>query len=147
MQQPEKLLLAQHRKNKGFLLLEVLISIIIIATTLIIINRAFSASLKAVKLSGDYLTAMCVLEDKIFDLQIEESFSDGGVTDIIQLDNDEFFYSMNISVADIKDMKDLDIEELGIKQAGLSVNWNDAALEADNISRLSILTYVWEEKE
>ena len=90
---------------------------------------------------------MCVLEDKIFDLQIEESFSDGGVTDIIQLDNDEFFYSMNISVADIKDMKDLDIEELGIKQAGLSVNWNDAALEADNISRLSILTYVWEEKE
>ena len=139
--------MAQYRKNKGFLLLEVLISIVIISTTLIIINRAFSSSLKAVKLAGDYLIAACVLEDKVFDMQIEEAFSDGGVSEIVEAGQKEFFYSMNISPADITDMKDLDIEELPIKQASLSVNWTDTALEADNISRLNILTYVWGQKE
>ena len=147
MREPEKLPLVPNKKNKGFLLLEVLISIVIIATTLIVINRAFSASLKAVGLAGDYLLAGCILEDKIFDIQIEESFTDTEFLETVELNQKDFFYSMSISPADIAELEDMEIEELFLKKAKLSVNWLDTNLAADDISRLNILTYVWEDEE
>ena len=140
MWEPEKLPLAKCGKNKGFLLLEVLISIVIIATTLVVINRAFSTSLRAVGLAGDYLLADCVLEDKIFDIQINDSFSDIRLSDTVELAQQEFFYSMEISQADITVDED---EEFPLKQANLSVNWG----ELDSVSRLNVSTYVWEEEK
>lgn len=151
MQEPEKLFLVQKKKNKkfledrGFLLLEVLISIVIIATTLIIINRAFSTSLRAVRLAGDYLLASYILEDKIFDIQIEESFADARISDTVQLNQKDFFYSMNISPAEMPELEDIDTEEIALKEATLSVNWSDA--DTDNVSRVNVFTYVWEKEE
>jgi len=129
--------------NNGFLLLEVLLSIFIIATTLIVINRAFSTSLKAVRLAGSYLLGHCVLEDKIFDIQIKESFADTGFSDTVQLGKQQFFYTMNISPVEITKGIDADLEELPLKRANLSVNWSDT----DTAGRLNISTYVWEKKE
>lgn len=151
MQEPEKLFLVQKKKNKrfledkGFLLLEVLISIVIIATTLIIINRAFSTSLRAVRLAGDYLLASYILEDKIFDIQIEESFADTRISDTVQLNQKDFFYSMNILPAEMPELEDIDTEEIALKEATLNVNWSDA--DTDNVSRVNVFTYVWEKEE
>lgn len=133
----------KKRKNRGFLLLEVLISIIIIATTLIVINRGFSVALKAVKLARDYLLVNCVLEDKLFDVQIKSSFADTKISDAAFLGQQEFLYSIEVSAPDIKDEKDDSLEELPIKQVKLNINWKDGK----DTAGLGVLTYVFEKKE
>ena len=136
--------------GKGFLLLEVLVSIIIITTVVVVINRAFSLSLKAVGLAGDYLLSTCVLEDKIFDIQIENSFTDTKVSDTIEMGNKKFIYTLNISDADIKDVikdEDIDEDKIFLKKATLNVNWQGDDLGIENGSRLKVSTYVWEKKE
>lgn len=131
----------------GFLLLEVLVAIIIVATTLIVINRAFSTALRAVKLSGDYVLASCVLEDSMFDIQIEESFVDIELADTIELNNRDFYSFVKIAPLETTDEKDIEIEELPLKIANLRVNWQDVDNDTEDLGRLNFYTYVWKLEE
>lgn len=142
MQAQERLQLARGKENNGFLLLEVLISIVIIATALIVINRAFSVSLRTVRLAEDYILADCILEDKIFDIQIKEGFADTRVSDTVEAGEQEFFYTMEISSPDATD-KDRDLDKLPLKKASLGINWG----KAKDTSGIKVSTYAWEEKE
>ena len=138
------------KKNSAFLLLEVLISIVIVASVLIVINRAFSFSLKATRLASDYFLASCALEDRIFDLEIESGYDDANLSNAIEANGKKFLYSILISEADAAEIiKDEDIKSdfFHLKKAALNLNWFDENSDnADNISRLNVSTYVWEKQ-
>ncbi|KPK41767.1 MAG: hypothetical protein AMJ78_04560 [Omnitrophica WOR_2 bacterium SM23_29] len=55
--------------NKGYLLLEAVVSIAVIAIGLAIILRSFTSSLRASKISQEYLVASSILEDKMWALE------------------------------------------------------------------------------
>lgn len=58
-------------KNKAFLLIEVLVTVAIVAASIIFINHAFSSSLKAVSLSNSYREAILFLENQVFDIEFK----------------------------------------------------------------------------
>lgn len=58
-------------KNKGFLLLEVLLAVTILSLGLVLVLRSFVSSLKAIKISQDILVANLLLEQKIWQKQQE----------------------------------------------------------------------------
>lgn len=64
--------------NKGYLLLEAVVSIAVIAIGLAIILRSFTSSLRASKISQEYLVASSILEDKMWALE-EEARREAGL--------------------------------------------------------------------
>ena len=102
-----------HRKNNaGFLLLEVILSVLIIGFVLMLVVRSYSVSLKACQVAGGLSRACGLLEDKIFDLDIK-GFSGG-----IKEENDSGIfegdpgYAYNISVNPIGDTKKINKVDL-----------------------------------
>ena len=142
MIKPEIFELKSIKNNKGVLLLEVLISVVIISTILIMINRAFSISLRAVRRAGDSMIANFVLEDKLFDLQIADLFVDKVSTDSVDLDGQRVFYTIDISDPPSSGSENEYLEELPLKLAKLNVGFSD-----DDTGRFSVWTYVWADEE
>lgn len=136
------MLKALKARNKGFLLLEVLISIVIVASALIVINRAFSVSLTAVKQASNYLYGTFILEDKLFDISIKEAFVNMNISDDIEAASQKFYYVMDVSPSELT-KGSVNPEPLGLKKASLSVDWE----YFENTGALDVSTYVWEEKE
>lgn len=79
-QRPAMLKLQNLRKNKGYLLLEAVASIAIIAIGLAIILRSFTSSLRASKIAQEYFIASSYLKDKIWQLE-EEAKREGGLAE------------------------------------------------------------------
>jgi Tfp pilus assembly protein PilV len=76
-----------NRNNKlhsaqGTLLLEVLLAVVILSTSLSVIVKSLASSLRAMATSADYSKAMILLENKMFELMrkkiIDASFTDAG---------------------------------------------------------------------
>lgn len=63
--------------NKGFLLFEVLISVIILSVGLILIIEALLTSLRAVKTSSNAFKAELMLEEKLFEYELAGEISAG----------------------------------------------------------------------
>ena len=105
------------RDNKGFVLVEVLITVVILSVGLTFITRSMMMSLKALDITEQYTQGYLLLEQKMWefeqkgfiesDLDVEESFNQP---------NEEFRYRLvTESVAD---------DESGLlNQVTLSVNW------------------------
>lgn len=76
--------LKKLRKNKGYLLLEAVVSIAVIAIGLAVILRSFSSSLRASKISQEYLIASSLLKDKMWELERKarpEPEGEGGISE------------------------------------------------------------------
>jgi hypothetical protein len=58
------------KPNRGFLLIEVLLTVTIVSVSIIFINHAFSASLKALSLADSYQKAFLFIDDRVFDLEL-----------------------------------------------------------------------------
>ncbi len=67
-------------RDKGYLLLEAVVSIAVIAIGLAIILRSFTSSLRASKISEEYLVASSLLKDKMWELE-EKAGREGGLTE------------------------------------------------------------------
>lgn len=70
--------------KKGYLLLETVASIAVIAIGLAIILRSFASSLRASKISEEYLVASSILKDKMWELERKtrpEPEGEGGLTE------------------------------------------------------------------
>lgn len=118
-------------------------SIIVLCAALIVINRAFSISLKAVKSAKDNLLADSILNDKMFDIQLKPAFENINVSDVVKSGQREFDYSLEISEPVSKGEKDDDLKELPIKQAALKLSWQDGK----NTAAFDVLTYVLEDEK
>lgn len=72
----------QHRKRKGALLLEVLLSVVILSAGLTVMIQAMTSGLRSQVYSTDYTTAVILLENEMFELLIKgaaapDSFREG----------------------------------------------------------------------
>lgn len=72
--------LKSSRNNKGYLLLEAVASIAVIAIGLAIILRSFSTSLRASKISQEYFIASSLLKNKMWELE-EKAGREGGLVE------------------------------------------------------------------
>ncbi|MDD5072488.1 MAG: type II secretion system protein [Candidatus Omnitrophica bacterium] len=69
--------MSSRRNRKGYLLLEVVASIAVIAIGLAVILRSFTSSLRASKIAQEYFKASLLVQDKIAGLEIEEELAGG----------------------------------------------------------------------
>jgi len=129
-------------KNKAFLLIEVLITVTVVAVAIIFINHAFTSSLKAVSLSNSYSEAVLFFENKTLDLELalnservdlssfkeEIGFADAG----FQLKS-QMLPLVSEDIGDEYDQEDLEIERFAS-----SLTWQARGLAR----KIDIVTYV-----
>jgi len=127
------------KQNKGFLLLEVLLTVVLVSASVVYINHAFSSSLKAMSLTNSYREAFIFLDDKVFDIELnmylteisssskEENFS-----------NTLFLWDQEVTPLESTDLGDeYDIDDLGIERLSCSLSW-----EKNGRRNIELLTYV-----
>ncbi|MDP3786863.1 MAG: type II secretion system protein [Candidatus Omnitrophota bacterium] len=93
------------RSNKGYLLLEAVASIAVIAIGLAVILRSFTSSLRASKISQEYFIATSLLNDNICDLEGKIKIKKGQ-EELVELyvkekEGPEDRYSLDINPAEI----------------------------------------------
>ncbi len=77
----------KRRNKKGFLLLEVLVSVALLSFGLVLIMNTFTRSLRSFELSDNYFRANLLLSKKLFEIEnypeefLEEGQSDGSFED------------------------------------------------------------------
>lgn len=92
------------RNNKGYLLLESIASITVIAIGLAVILRSFTSSLRASKISQEYFTATSLLNDNICDLEGKAKIN-GGIDEREQkeIEIPDTKYKLKVKVKKIED--------------------------------------------
>lgn len=70
------------RGNRGFLLLEVVVSIVVLTAGLMFVTRAFGASKKTVQRSQDLLAASFLLEERMFEFEEQGEIEEGTLSGV-----------------------------------------------------------------
>ena len=112
----EMMLLIGKRKNKGFLLLEVMVSITVLSIGLVLVLSSFMRSIRAIEISEDYFRAGLLLEEKIYEVlnsDIEEGLSEGVFADFGNR------FSWNLSIENLEQEGFENISEVS-----LEVSWD-----------------------
>jgi type II secretory pathway pseudopilin PulG len=123
-----------RNRIQGFLLIEVLVTVAMLAFSLIYITRAFTNCLRAMSQIANYTTAINLAEEKIFQLQSESQpemtftplettaqppktkrFLTGFTEEGVFADNPNFNFKL-----EAKKLEDLELSELY-----LQVNWKE----------------------
>lgn len=131
----EMILPIGKRKNKGFLLLEVMVSITILCIGLVLILGSFMRSIRAIELSEDYFKAGLLLEEKIYEVHnsnIEEGLSEGVFTNF----RNRFSWNLTVEALIGDDFE-------GLNEVALEVSWDQGG------KKQSILapTYIYQRHE
>ncbi len=129
-------------KNKAFLLIEVLITVVIVSVSIVFINHAFTSSLKAVSLSNGYREAILVLKNRTFDLELFLDSEEGATSFLEENEvfmDEDFQLRSKISPLTSDDKGDeYDEENIGIERFATSLSWQARGFER----KIDILTYV-----
>lgn len=121
------LLTGKMGRNKGFLLLEIMISVSILSLGILLVLNSFMRPVRAAELSKDYFKAGLLLEGKLLELynsDIEEGMSKGEFSDF----DNRFSWELDAVKS----------EDGFCKEVNLKVFWHEKNKEED----LSILTYI-----
>jgi hypothetical protein len=128
-------------KNKAFLLIEVLITVVIVAVSIIFINHAFTSSLKAVSLSNSYREAILFLKNRTFGLELDPGSERGGLSFFREEEPvDTGFLLKSRALPLTRDDMDDEYgrEDLEIERFTASITWQARGAER----KIDILTYV-----
>lgn len=96
------------RKNNGFLLIEVLVAISILAFGLVYISRALTNCLNAMAQIAHYTSALNLAEEKFFDVQMQKTPLKDESNPFP--DEQNFRYAVKIDGLGDLDLKDIDIQ-------------------------------------
>lgn len=120
-------------KNKGFTLLEVMLAVTILSVGLVMVLGSFVNSLRAIKISQDFLVASLLLEEKIWQKEEEKTQSEGlipvGEEDEFQPPFDKFRYKIRF-----EEQKDLP----SLYKTSFEVSWQERKKERN----ISCVTYL-----
>ena len=103
------------RTKKGFLLIEVLITVAILAFSLLYISSAFTNCLRAMSQIANYTVAINLAEEKIFQLQSEPGQERALNEEGIFSDEPNFNFKL-----EARKLEDLDLSELYLR-----ANWKE----------------------
>jgi len=103
--------------NTGFTLLEVLVATAILSIAIVVILQLFSANLRAISASGDYVTAATKAEAKM-----REILDDDNISEKAYSETTTDGYRMDVSITDTLKER---TEQLGVRllEIDLTVRW------------------------
>ncbi len=85
----------KNKNKKAFLLLEVLLTITILAAGLTLLVRSFLTSLQAGKLSSDYIQAQLLLENNLSNFEIQGEVDDSlNLEETLKAPNEKFKFKL-----------------------------------------------------
>lgn len=114
------MLTGNKQKSRGFLLLEIMISISVLSIGILLILNSFVNLIRSIELSKDYFKAGLMLEEKlteVYNSDIEEGLSGG---EFSGFDN-RFSWDMNV----------IESEDGSCKEVSLKVSWRERGKEKD----------------
>jgi hypothetical protein len=85
------------QRQGGFLLLETLLAVIILAVGLTLVVRSFGSSIHALGTSGDYTRAIVLLEERLWDLEAKGSIAPGVTTGKFSEEDRNFSWEVEAS--------------------------------------------------
>jgi hypothetical protein len=118
--------------NRGSLLLEVLLAIVILSTSLTLIIQSFVSSLRAMVYSGDYSTAAFLLDTKMFDVLHGQFVQSGQGEGVFPEPFGKYRYEMKIQRVESDDLQNM------INEINIDIIWSSGKKE----KRISAVTYI-----
>jgi len=115
------------KKIRGFTLVEVMVSVTILAVCLALILNSFVRSIKAIELSDDFFKSTLLFENKLYEIhntKVDEGLQGGVFSDF----GNRFSWKLDVS----------ELEELPVKEAELEISWKHGSKE----KAVSALTYL-----
>lgn len=109
-------LIFDSRRN-GFTLLEVLVAMAILGIAITVVLQLFSADLRAISVSGDYVSAVTKAEAKM-----REILSDDGLSEESWGETTEDGYRIDVSISDALKER-TDSLQVRILEIDLTVHW------------------------
>ena len=127
------------KQNKGFLLFEVLLTVVLVSTSVVYINHAFSSSLKAMSLTNSYYEAFVFLDDKVFDIELNMYLTEiSSSSEEENFSNTLFLWDQEVMPLESTDLDDeYDIDDLDIERLSCSLSW-----EKNGSNGIEFSTYI-----
>lgn len=125
-----------NSKRDGFTLLEILVAIAILGIAITIIIQLFSSNLRAIKASGDYVTASIKAEAKMREIL------DGIISEGIYGETTDEGYIMDIAVSEVLKERTENLH-LKLLQVDLTIRW----IEGTKQKSMTLSTLKMLEKE
>lgn len=116
------------KRTRGFTLVEVMVSVTILAICLVLILNSFVISTRAIELSDDFFRSTLLFENKLYEMcnaELDEGFQDGVFSDF----GNRFSWKLHI----------VKLEELPIKETELEISWDQGSKKKS----VSALTYLY----
>jgi len=121
-------------KSQGALLIEVLLAIMILSVVLTVVMNSFVSSLRATVTTADYSTALSLLDDKMFDVQLQKALETQASSESFPEPYDRFSYDF--------ESKDFGVDSptKTIQEIDLSVSWTQG--KRNNRVNLATLQFI-----
>lgn len=124
--------------NKGTILIEALLSVVILSVSITMIIQSMTASLRATEYGVQYTEGLILAENKIFDL-MQEGFIGSGLE--VENDFEEPFNNYQYEVAtDISELVDDD----SLNELNLKISWKNGSRA--NVFHVSTILFNQKEK-
>ncbi|MFA5069514.1 MAG: hypothetical protein WC300_03210 [Candidatus Omnitrophota bacterium] len=128
------------KKNRAFLLIEALITVVLVSSSVILINHAFSTSLQAISLTNSYYEAVMFLDEKIFDVDLDLYVSkavDAKRQEEVFLQT-AFTFSRQAMALERSDLSyGYEAQDLGIERLYCELNWSK-----DGDRKIELVSYI-----
>ncbi len=108
----------QRRAHNGFTLLEVLVAMAILAIAVTVVFQLFSANLRSIAASEDYVKAAVRAE-----LKMREIMSDDKLTEKSFSEATDDGYRMDVSINDAVKERTENLQQVRLLQIDLTVRW------------------------
>lgn len=122
------------RRDEGFTLIEVIVSMAILGISLVLIMQLFSAGLKSAKASCDYTIAIVHAKDKMEELSTT-------------LDNDSGTFEDGFKwETEVQDYRQTEESEYKLQKLVVKIVWPEALKQQKSIEMVSLKMLTGEEK-
>ncbi len=131
-------------RNQGFVLLEILLTVVILSGSLVLIIQSMTATLKAARETQNYMTALFLAEDKLNDL-IQKKKIPVDLTESKEFPepNDKYSYILTTKRMDFIEIpEDLDPYVDKINEVNLQLSW----LRGQKVKTFHVVTYLFDQK-
>ncbi|NOX97529.1 MAG: hypothetical protein GXO98_05650 [Nitrospirae bacterium] len=127
------------KKNRdGFLLFEAILSVAILSFGLVLVLHSFTGSLKAARISQNYMRAVLLLEAKMTELEWKGSLDSGISEGKFSQKNERFAWKIEATPVEEISGEDEEKKRVELNKVHLTVSWS----EGKKVERIELTTYL-----